>query len=356
MNSPMNSRIQSRMNQNMTTPTVVEVAPEAKPPTLRARLSRNPEWFTVALIAATCLIVGAINPRFFQLATLFDLLHSATTMSLFALGTLVVLASGGIDVSFTAIAALTMYGITKAVFAWWPDAPFALILITGALGGVLLGLINGLLVHRLKAPSLIVTIGTQYLYRGLLLTFIGTTFFMNIPHSMDHFGRIPLFFYHTNEGLRAVLPISVLALVVAAGVTWWLLNRTMMGRGVYAMGGSLAIAERLGYNLRAIHLFVFGYTGMLAGIAGILHVSNNRLANPFDLVGSELDVIAAVILGGARITGGTGTVAGTLLGVVLVTLINSVLILVGVPSTWQKVIIGAFILIAGTLFALQRKS
>ncbi|MGF6772221.1 simple sugar transport system permease protein [Paraburkholderia sp. GAS199] len=356
----MNSRIEpqhtSNLKQTMTPPTVVEVAPRVKPPSLRAKLARNPEWFTVALILVTCLIVGVMNPRFFQLATLFDLLHSATTTSLFALGTLVVLASGGIDVSFTAIAALTMYGITKAVFAWWPDAPFALILITGALGGVILGVVNGVLVHRLKAPSLIVTIGTQYLYRGLLLTFIGTTFFMNIPHSMDRFGRIPLFFYHTADGLRAVLPVSVVALVVAAVVTWWLLNRTMMGRGVYAMGGSLAIAERLGYNLRAIHLFVFGYTGMLAGIAGILHVSNNRLANPFDLVGSELDVIAAVILGGARITGGTGTVAGTLLGVALVTLINSVLILVGVPSTWQKVIIGAFILIAGTLFALQRKS
>jgi len=343
------------LKQTMTTPNVAVVAPDVKPPGLRARLARQPEWFTAGLIVVMCVIVGAINPRFFQLATLFDLLHSATTVSLFALGTLVVLASGGIDVSFTAIAALTMYGITKAVFAWWPDAPFALILVTGAVGGIILGLINGMLVHRLKAPSLIVTIGTQYLYRGILLTFIGTTFFMNIPHSMDHFGRIPLFLYQTGDGLRAVLPVSVLALVLAALVTWWLLNRTMMGRGVYAMGGSLAIAERLGYNLRAIHLFVFGYTGMLAGIAGIVHVSNNRLANPFDLVGSELDVIAAVILGGARITGGTGTVAGTLLGVVLVTLINNVLILVGVPSTWQKVIIGGFILIAGTLFALQRK-
>src|SRR4051794_30310519 len=187
----MNSRIDSRMDQPMTTPTVAEVAPEVKPPSLRARLARKPEWFTGALIAVTCLIVGAINPRFFQFATLFDLLHSATTMALSALGTLVVLASGGTDVSFTAIAALTMYGITKAVFAWWPDAPFALIMITGALGGVVLGVVNGLLVHRLKAPSLIVTIGTQYLYRGLLLTFIGTTFFMNIPHSMDRFGRIP---------------------------------------------------------------------------------------------------------------------------------------------------------------------
>jgi simple sugar transport system permease protein len=344
------------MSRTMTTPTVIEIAPQAVSPGLRARLVRQPEWFTAALIVVMCLVVGAINPRFFQLATLFDMLHSATTVSLFALGTLVVLASGGIDVSFTAIGALTMYAITKAVFAWWPAAPFVLILAIGALGGILLGVINGLLVHRLKAPSLIVTIGTLYLYRGILLTFVGTVFFMNIPASMDHFGRMTLYVYKTADGLRAELPVSVLALFIAAGLTWWLLNRTMMGRAVYAMGGSLAIAERLGYNLRAIHLFVFGYTGMLAGIAGILHVANNRLANPFDLVGSELDVIAAVILGGARITGGTGTVVGTLLGVVLVTMINNVLILVGVPSTWQKVIIGLFILLAGTLFALQRKN
>ncbi|WP_118180322.1 ABC transporter permease [Paraburkholderia phosphatilytica] len=344
------------MSRTMTTPTVIDVAPHVKPPGLRARLTRQPEWFTFALIVVMCAVVGAINPRFFQFATLFDMLHSATTIAIFAMGTLVVLASGGIDVSFTAIGALTMYSITKAVFAWWPDAPFALILVIGAVGGTLLGLINGLLVHRLKAPSLIVTIGTLYLYRGILLTFVGTTFFMTIPHSMDHFGRLSLFSYETADGLRAVLPVSVLALFLAAGVTWWLLNRTMMGRAVYAMGGSLAIAERLGYNLRAIHLFVFGYTGMLAGVAGILHVANNRLANPFDLVGSELDVIAAVILGGARITGGTGTVVGTLLGVVLVTMINNVLILVGVPSTWQKVIVGLFILLAGTLFTLQRKN
>lgn len=345
------------MNQTMSTTNTdtIDVSRNARAPGWHARLARNPEWFTAALIVLTCVVVASLNPRFLQWATLFDMLHSATTMSLFALGTLVVLASGGIDVSFTAIGALTMYSITKAVFAWWPEAPFALILAAGAAGGVLLGLLNGVLVYRLKAPSLIVTIGTQYLYRGVLLTFVGTTFFMNIPHSMDRFGRIPLIAYQTADGLHAVLPVSVIALVVAALATWWLLNRTMMGRAVYAMGGSLAIAERLGYNLRAVHLFVFGYTGLLAGIAGILHVSNNRIANPFDLVGSELDVIAAVILGGARITGGSGTVVGTLLGVVLVTLINNVLILVGVPSTWQKVIVGAFILIAGTLFVLRRR-
>jgi simple sugar transport system permease protein len=268
------------MNQTMTTPETAEVAPQAPSLNWRAKLARNPEWFTASLIVLSCVIVAAINPRFLQWASLFDLLHTATTTSLFALGTLVVLASGGIDVSFTAIGALTMYSITKAVFAWWPDEPFVLILLTGAIGGIVLGVINGWLVHRLQAPSLIVTIGTQYLYRGILLTFVGTTFFMNIPHSMDHFGRAALLSYETPDGLHAVLPMSVLALFFAAALTWWLLNRTMMGRGVYAMGGSPVIAERLGYNLRAIRLFVFGYTGFLAGIAGILHVSNNRLANP----------------------------------------------------------------------------
>src|ERR1700761_6699877 len=113
----------SMMNRTVTTPNVVEIAPEVKPPTWRAKLSRNPEWFTVALIVVMCAIVGAINPRFFQLATLFDLLHSATTMSLFALGTLGVLASGRIGVSFQGICALTIVPITKAVVAWWPESP-----------------------------------------------------------------------------------------------------------------------------------------------------------------------------------------------------------------------------------------
>lgn len=343
------------MNPTATTQHPVALTQTRPTKDLRDRLTRNPELFTLALLLLVCIGVGIINPRFFQIATIFDLLHSATTTGIFACGALVVLASGGIDVSFTAIAALVMYSITKAVFAWWPDMPFALILIIGAIGGTVFGLINGAIVDRLRAPSLIVTIGTQYLYRGILLTFVGTSFFMNIPHSMDHFGRIALLHYQTADGLRAVLPASVLALVAFAVLTWWLLKRTMIGRGVYAMGGSLLIAERLGYNLRKIHLFVFGYVGLLAGVAGILHVSNNRLANPFDLVGTELDVIAAVILGGARITGGTGSVWGTLLGVMLVTLINQVLILIGVPSTMQKVIVGIFILVAGTLFAFGRK-
>jgi simple sugar transport system permease protein len=319
-------------------------------------LQRKPEIFTLILIVLVASVVGAINPAFFQVGTLFDTLRSTTVVGIFALGVLVVLAAGGIDVSFTAIAALTMYSITKAVLAWWPSAPIAAILVAGAIGGLALGAVNGYLVDRLKAPSLIVTIGTQYLFRGFLLTFVGTIFFMEIPQAMDDFGRAALIRQTTEQGSQAVLPVSVLVFAAVAACTWFILNRTLVGRAVYAIGGSLHIAERLGYNLRVVHIFAFGYAGLLAGIAGVVHVSSNRLANPFDLVGTELDVIAAVILGGARITGGTGTVTGTILGVLLVTLINNVLILAGVPSTWQKVIIGGFILVAGALFASRRSA
>ena len=268
----------------------------------------------------------------------------------------IVLAAGGIDVSFTAIAALTMYSITKGAMLFAPGTPIAVILLLGAAGGAGLGAVNGMLVHWLKAPSLIVTIGTQYLFRGLLLTFIGTVWITVVPPQMESFGQLALIQYQSAQDARVVLPAFALVLVAAAALTWWLLNRTLLGRAVFAIGGSLAIAERLGYNLRTVHLFVFGYAGFLAGLAGVVHVCSNRLANPFDLVGNEIGVIAAVVLGGARITGGSGTVAGTLLGVVLVSLINNTLILAGVPSTWQRVVIGSFILLAGVFFAIRKSA
>ena len=341
--------------QNAHTDTSPALPPRSAAASLGALLKKNPSLFTFVLILLVVVTVALINPAFFQLAVLFDIVRACTTLGLFALGVMIVLAAGGIDVSFAAIAALTMYSITKVVMTYFPETHIAVILLAGAAGGTALGVLNGLLVDWLKAPSLIVTIGTQYLYRGILLTFVGTVFFMNVPHAMDQFGKLALARHDTASGLHAVLPATVLVLVLASALTWWLLNKTLMGRAVYAVGGSLAIAERLGYKLRSVHLFVFGYAGFLSGLAGIVHVSSTRLANPFDLVGSELDVIAAVVLGGARITGGHDSVVGTLLGVLLVTLINNVLILAGVPSTWQKAIIGGFIVLAGAVFALRRE-
>lgn len=233
--------------------------------------------------------------------------------------------------------------------------PIAVIILIATVGGALLGMINGLLVHHLKVPSLIVTIGTQYLFRGFLLSFIGTVWIMSLPPQMGAFGRLPLLQFESANGATITLPFYFLVLPIAAVVTWFILNRTLMGRAIFAMGGNANIASRLGYDLRKVHVFLFGYAGALAGLAGIIHVCANRQANPFDLVGTEINVIAAVVLGGAKITGGTGTVLGTILGVLLIVVINSVLVLVGIPSTWQRLVVGVFILLAAAFFVTRQR-
>jgi simple sugar transport system permease protein len=136
-------------------------------------------------------------------------------------------------------------------------------------------------------------------------------------------------------------------------LTWLILDYTMLGRGIYAIGGAREAAARAGFNVRRIQYFIYGYVGLLSGIAGMTYGSLNRQANPQDIVGLELNVIAAVVLGGATLTGGRGTVIGTLLGVTLVVIANNSLILIGVPSAWQRVVIGVIILVGTGLPAIR---
>lgn len=314
-------------------------------------LLRRPELLTLALIVVFSLVVGLINPQFWSLKTITDTMRASLTTGIFALGVLLVLAAGGIDVSFTAIAIFSLYATTQLTLTYFSGIPFGLMVLIGMGIGLLLGLLNGFLVYRFKVPSLIVTIGTQYLFSGFLKAFIGSKHIMDIPLGLDSAGTMALFQATTVTGARISVPMLFLVLILAVFVTWFILNRTLLGRAVYAVGGSVPIAERLGFSVPSVMLFVFGYAGLLAGLGGILHGALNRQANPSDLVGSELNVIAAVVLGGARITGGTGTVLGTMLGVVLIELLTNNLILMGVPSTWQKVVIGAIILLASGVFA-----
>lgn len=319
------------------------------------RIFRGSESWVFAAIVALSLLIQLRSGQFYTANNLVDVVRALIVPTLFSIGCMMVIVSGGIDVSFTAIAALTMYSITLLTTRYAPGLPMVLVVAMAVGGGALLGMFNGLLVHNFGVPPMIVTIGTQYLFRGILLAFIGTVWIMALPEQMIAFGRAPLLQFANAKGTVITLPLYVLVLPVAAVLTWWILNRTLIGRAIFAMGGSARVAERLGYNLRTVHLFVFGFAGALAGLAGIIHVCSNRLANPFDLVGTEINVIAAVVLGGARITGGTGTVVGTLLGVLLVTVINNVLVMVGIPSTWQRFVVGTFILLAAAFFVVRQR-
>jgi simple sugar transport system permease protein len=317
----------------------------------------RPEAVSLLLLVIICGVVALITPSFFQMSSLIDIARASVVTGLFALGVFTVLAAGGIDISFPAIGALAMYGVSTFVLDVFPAMPIMLIILLSVLIGVILGAVNGALVHGLRVPALIVTIGTQYLFRGFLLVFVGTVWLMEMPTQMIDFGKWSLIDIEASSGVTVSLPVYFLIFPIAAITTWFVFNRTLMGRAIFAVGGNANVAERLGYNLRKVRIFAFGYAGALAGLAGVIQASANRMANPFDFAGTEIGVIAAVVLGGARITGGTGSVFGTVLGVLLVTVVNNVLVLVGIPSTWQRVVVGAFILLAAAFFVLRdRKS
>lgn len=317
----------------------------------------RPETISLILLIMICGVVAFINPSFFNMSSLVDIARASVVIGLFALGVFTVLAAGGIDISFPAIGALAMYGVSTLVINVFPSMPIILIILFSIATGATLGAVNGILVHGLRVPALIVTIGTQYLFRGILLVFIGTVWLMEMPSQMINFGTWSLLDIEASSGVTVSLPVYFLAFPIAALLTWFIFNRTLMGRAIFAVGGNSNVAERLGYDLRKVRVFAFGYAGALAGLAGVIQASANRMANPFDFAGIEIGVIAAVVLGGARITGGTGTVFGTVLGVLLVTVVNNVLVLIGIPSTWQRVVVGSFILLAAAFFVLRdRKS
>lgn len=319
---------------------------------LKKLFSRQETLVGVTLIAL-CLVIGAINPVFWTPGNWFDLARSATVTGIFAIGVLIVLVSGGIDVSFTAIAVFSMYTTTVIMnqigFQGGMPAFFGM----SAAIGIVLGLMNAFFIARFRLPTLIVTLGTQSLFRGFLLFVIGSKIIRDLPPGMAEYSGAFLFTVTDARGITVGLHSAVLFLVAVAIVTQLLLRHTMLGRSIYALGGSREAAERAGFNIVQTQVFIYAFVGLLAGIAGMIYGGLNRQANSQDIVGQELDVIAATVLGGASIAGGRGSVIGTLLGVMLVTVMSNSLILVGIPSIWQRVVIGAIILIGTAVPAIR---
>lgn len=316
----------------------------------------NKTEFLVGLtLVVMSLIIGIINPAFFSIANLFDILRSATVIGIFAMGVLIVIISGGVDVSFTAIGIFGLYVTVKLLKNWQFEGSVVVALAIAGAIGLVLGLINGFLISRFRLPTLIVTLGTSALFQGFMLFFIGSDYIRDIPAGMAKFSMANLITITQVDGSKSNLHAGVLILVAAAVIVFILLKYTMLGRGIYALGGSRESAERAGFNIRKIEFTIYGFVGLLSGIAGVTFGSLMRQANPFSIVGTELDVIAAVVLGGASITGGRGSVIGALLGVLLITVMNNSLILLGIPSDWQKAVVGIILIIGTGLPAIQNR-
>lgn len=302
-------------------------------------------WLVVVLLIMSAGLSVA-SDKFFTIANLFNLLNTSSTNLIFAVGLLVVLIAGGIDISFAVAASVVQY-VVALTLAQMGGGDWFIGLTLAAIVGIALGAVNAGLIYYFQIISIVVTIATFNIFFGLLMFFTHGVSIYNLPAWWTH--RTVLFELQQANGNWAelTLPVAIMAVCVAA--TWGLIRYTTTGRQLYAFGDNPEGARRLGINIAAMHFIAFGWLGLMAGIAGLVQVHYSQEVVPNALVGRELDVLAAVVLGGARLGGGRGTVLGCILGVFLVSVTQNGLNLLGISPYAFKMIVGAIILIAITL-------
>jgi simple sugar transport system permease protein len=307
------------------------------------KLVTKSEFYLFLLILVLGATFTIANPKFLAPQNILDLLKSYSFFGILSVGALVVLLSGGIDISFTAIAQVAEY-VTVALILQYGGNLFTAFLISCAIG-IVLGLINGLLIHFLQIPPIITTIATLNFYFGTLYV-ISTG---NIIY------RVPKFFQDLSGAtLPGGFPMVAVLWFAVVVFTWLILRQTVLGRSIYALGGNSIAAERVGFKILYIRLFVYGFMGLLSGFGAVVHTALVQSAIPNSIVGHELDVLAAVVLGGANIFGGSGSLAGTFMGVGLLAMLGNGLTLIGISSYWNDVVVGVVLLVGVTSSSLQR--
>ncbi len=305
------------------------------------------------ILVGLAVIIAIANPAFLTIENFLDILKSNLVLAIMAFGMLLVLLTGGIDVSVASmIAAVTV--ITGNVLVNFSSNIFLAIL-AAVISGTLMGLVNGLLIAKLKIPPIVATLGTMSVILGLTLYLTNGAWITGIPENFVSFGRIRILPFANRDGRIIGLPIQVLFLIPVIAGTWFILKKTVIGRGVYAIGGNRESAERMGFKTDSILIFVYAFEGFLVGIAAIVHTSIMRQVDPNAFLGFEMQVIAAVVLGGASVLGGYGSVLGTAIGVTLFSIINNGLILMRIPVFWQKIVVGLIIIGSISIDMLQKQ-
>ena len=297
------------------------------------------------MLFCVMLVSWLFNPTFLSFENLMDVIKSNAVLGTCALGMLLIIITGGIDVSIGGQLALVTVLTGQFMNATGFDNLLVIYLMGIAIGGVV-GATNGLMVSRLKLPPIIATLGMNSVINGFLKYYTNGAWINQLPKRIIDFGLIKIFSFPNANGSEIGIPIQFLLFAFAMLVTWFLLKRTMLGRSVMAMGGSPVSAERIGLNNKRLTTFAYAFSGMMAGFAAITYTSIMKSVDPNAFLGYEMNVIGAVVLGGALLSGGYGTVLGTFLGVMMFAFISNGLTLARISTYWQSIIVGAIILIA----------
>jgi simple sugar transport system permease protein len=304
-------------------------------------LLRRHDFLLLIIVVVISAVFAFFSPGFLTLANLVSLLESYSVMAIMAAGLLVVLIAGGIDISFAAIAAVSQYMVAMTMVHLGGNWAIAFVL-SGLIGGAL-GVVNALLIYYLRALSVIVTISMMTFYFSMLLFVTRGVSIYNLPG------------WFTDDLTWWGIPFPVVVATVVLLVTTLILSRVSIGRQIYGLGGNPEAANRMGCHILALQCFVYGYSGVTAGIAGLVQAHRVEEVVPNALIGRELEVLAAVVLGGASLMGGIGTVSGTIFGIILLAVLQNGLTLVGASSYTFGVVTGLVILFSVSLTAYSAK-
>lgn len=318
------------------------------------KLLKYHETYLVIIIIILSALITSRNPNFLTAENMFDLLKSNSFFGIMAIGVLFVLISGGIDISFPATATVAEY-IMAVIIINRGGNMITAILIAVVIGSIL-GFINGLLVYSFRIPSIITTIATMNIYYGLLTFFTGGKWIYSLPDWFRNFAQIRLLTFFNADGAAYGLSIITFIWIIVILAAVFILRYTILGRSIYAAGGDRNAAVRAGINVFFTETFVYTFMGFLAGLAGVVQALLVQTVAPNSIVGKELDVIAAVVLGGASLAGGKGSVIGTILGVALLAILQNGLTLMAVPPVWYEFFVGVVILVSIGFSSWQTKN
>ncbi|GAB3537142.1 ABC transporter permease [Arthrobacter tecti] len=298
-------------------------------------------------LIALVIAFGIMNPRFLTPGNLSDILLSTVVIGLLALGATFVIITGGIDLSVGT--GMALCSVMAGVFLTYLGLPLIVGVIGAILTGVLIGAVNGFLISYLRIPSFIATLAMMLVAGGLALVISGTSpiYFNSTPGFSD------LALGKSISGL--IIPNAVFIFFAAAIIAGLVMSKTLLGRYTYSIGSNEEATALSGINVRKWKMWVYMAAGAFTGLAGVVIASRLSSAQPGQGMGYELQAIAAVVIGGTSLQGGKGSIVGTVIGALIMSVLTNGLRVISVPQEWQDVAIGAVILIAVYLDMLRRK-
>lgn len=312
------------------------------------KIIQQKEFGITLVVILISMLLTALSPAFLTMENVLDILKANSVLGILAIGMTLIVITGGIDVSVAAVTAAVTVVIGKLATSLGSSGlSLWIIFIVALLAGAAFGFINGLLIAKTQIPPIVASLGTMSIISGLTLYVTNGNY---VNSSM-----LPKTFIQFSDFKIGGVSILIIIFLLVAICTWFLLRYLTVGRDILSFGGNPISAMRVGINSTKVQLFVYTYMGLLAGIAGIVQTAYNKGVDPNGFSGFEMMVIAAVVLGGANISGGSGSILGTVLGVLLLGIMQNGLILAKINTFWQDVFVGLIIIMAVSYEVIKRR-